>query len=247
MPERGQPELSETFIVLRAQAGDIDAFDALYRLYAPVLLRHLHHVIGDADRAEDALQDVFLLVHRKVRWLRDPASVRPWLYRLATRHALRMLRTRHRRRESQLSDEEWAQIARHATVAPFDRALTSEEVRRAISQLPAISRAVLSLHYLEALPLADVARLRRRIARSPSVPTGLQRQKALVNRRLRASGEPADDDVRAGDQWVSEATAAGGLGLPLTTEALICDIPEEKKEAPGGGGGMPGGGMGGMY
>ena len=159
MPERDDPELSETFIVLRAQAGDVDAFDALYRLYAPVLLRHLHHVLGDADRAEDALQDVFVLVYRKMRWLRDPASVRPWLYRLATRHAVRMLRTRYRRRESQLLDEEWAAIARHATETPLERALTAEEVRRAISHLPAISRAVLSLHYLEALPLADVARV----------------------------------------------------------------------------------------
>ena len=159
MPERGQSELSETFIVLRAQAGDLEAFDALYRLYAPVLLRHLHHVLGDADRAEDALQDVFVLVYRKVQWLRDPASLRPWLYRLATRHALRQLQAGYRRRESQLPDDEWAQIARHATETPLDRSLTSEEVRRAMSRLPAISRAVLSLHYLEGLPLADVARV----------------------------------------------------------------------------------------
>ncbi len=39
--------------------------------------------------------------------------------------------------------------------------------------------------------------------------------------------------------------ASSIASLLLTTEALICDIPEEKKEA--GGGGMPGGGMGGMY
>ncbi len=39
--------------------------------------------------------------------------------------------------------------------------------------------------------------------------------------------------------------ASSIASLLLTTEALICDIPEEKKEAPGGG--MPGGGMGGMY
>ena len=159
MPDRGHPELSETFIVLRAQAGDVEAFDELYRIYAPVLLRHLQQVIGDADRAEDALQDVFVLVYRKLRWLRDPASLRPWLYRLTTRHALRLLRTRYRRRESQLLDAEWARIAQYATEAPFDRSLTTAEVRHAIAQLPAISRAVLSLHYLEALPLADVARV----------------------------------------------------------------------------------------
>jgi chaperonin GroEL len=39
--------------------------------------------------------------------------------------------------------------------------------------------------------------------------------------------------------------ASSIASLLLTTEALMCDIPEEKKEA--GGGGMPGGGMGGMY
>ena len=39
--------------------------------------------------------------------------------------------------------------------------------------------------------------------------------------------------------------AASIASLLLTTEAMVCDIPEEKKEAPGAGG--PGGGMGGMY
>jgi RNA polymerase sigma-70 factor (ECF subfamily) len=159
MPERDRPDLIETFIVLRAQTGDVEAFDALYRIYAPILLRHLRHILGDADRAEDALQDVFVLVYRKLRWLRDPASVRPWLYRMATRHALRMSRTRSRRLESQLADEEWAQIARHATEGSLERSLTSEQARDAIAKLPPISRAVLSLHYLEALPLADVARV----------------------------------------------------------------------------------------
>jgi RNA polymerase sigma-70 factor (ECF subfamily) len=159
MTERDRQDLSETFIVLRAQAGDVEAFDALYRIYAPVLFRHLRHVMGDAGRAEDALQDVFVLAYRKLRWLRDPASVRPWLYRMATRHALRTLRARSRRLESQLLDEEWAQITRHATEASLERSLTSEQARIAIAQLPAISRAVLSLHYLEALPLADVARV----------------------------------------------------------------------------------------
>jgi RNA polymerase sigma-70 factor, ECF subfamily len=159
MPERAQPELSETLIVLRAQAGDVEAFDALYRLYAPVLIRHLRHIVGDDDRAEDALQDVFVLVYRKLHWLRDPASLRPWLYRVATRQALRMSRTRFRRHELQLPDDEWAQITRHATAASVERSLTSAEAREALAKLPPISRAVLSLHYLEALPLADVAKV----------------------------------------------------------------------------------------
>jgi chaperonin GroEL len=39
--------------------------------------------------------------------------------------------------------------------------------------------------------------------------------------------------------------ASSIAGLMITTEALVCDIPEEEKKGPGGG--MPGGGMGDMY
>jgi chaperonin GroEL len=41
--------------------------------------------------------------------------------------------------------------------------------------------------------------------------------------------------------------ASSIASLLLTTEALVSEIPEEKKESAGGGHGMPGGGMGGMY
>ena len=66
-----------------------------------------------------------------------------------------------------------------------------------------------------------------------------------------AATEVFEDLVKAGvidpAKVVRNALQNASLiaSLLLTTEALICDIPEEKKEA--GGGGMPGGGMGGMY
>jgi hypothetical protein len=53
MPERDRPDLTETFIVLRAQTGDVEAFDALYRIYAPILLRHLRSN-GHPAHAPDA-------------------------------------------------------------------------------------------------------------------------------------------------------------------------------------------------
>jgi len=68
-----------------------------------------------------------------------------------------------------------------------------------------------------------------------------------------AATETFEDLVKAGvidpAKVVRNAlqNASSIASLLLTTEALICDIPEEKKEAGGGGHGMPGGGMGGMY
>src|SRR6478735_416019 len=68
-----------------------------------------------------------------------------------------------------------------------------------------------------------------------------------------AATETFEDLVKAGvidpAKVVRNAlqNASSIASLLLTTEALICDIPEEKKEPAGGGHGMPGGGMGGMY
>ena len=148
-----------TLLVLRAQSGDIGAFEALHRRLAPSLLRHLRHIVQDGALAEDLLQDVFVVAFRKLGWLRDPASARPWLYRVATREALRRIRRGRRRSEWQLTAEDWDRIQQRAGLERIERDLTGEQARQAIGDLPPLSRAVLSLHYLEEMPLPVVAAL----------------------------------------------------------------------------------------
>jgi RNA polymerase sigma-70 factor (ECF subfamily) len=145
-------------LVIRAQSGDVEAFEALYRRLAPAVFRHLSHVTGDASVAEDVLQDTFVIVFRRLRWLREPSLVRPWVYRIATREAVR--RTTARRREGawQLTDAEWVRVEELSRQPP-DRVRLTQQARDAIGQLPVLSRAVLSLHYLESMPLPAVAAL----------------------------------------------------------------------------------------
>ena len=151
-----KPDSTETLLVLRAQAGDIAAFEALYRLYGPRLTQHLRNVARDEDLAQDVLQNTFILMYRKIRWIREPASLSPWLYRVATREAIRALRVRRRRGESQVFEDSPDQST-HASEDILGRALLAREAREEVMRLPALSRAVLSMHYLEGLPLADVA------------------------------------------------------------------------------------------
>jgi len=145
----------DTLLVLRAQAGDIEAFDGLFRRCAPLLLKHLQYVLRDDSLAEDVLQDTLILMYRKLKWVRDPASVRPWLYRVATREALRALDRRRRRAESPL--DESSQPASASLERLLERSLLGRAGREEVERLPPAHRAVLSLHYLEAMPLADVA------------------------------------------------------------------------------------------
>jgi RNA polymerase sigma-70 factor (ECF subfamily) len=109
-------------------------------------------VAGGGADVEDVLHDVFLIVYRKVRWLREPESFRAWVYRIAARQALRACRAR----DAQLTDEECQAMRPHQALAP-DREILLESARQRIGELPPASRAVLSLHYLEGLTLEDAA------------------------------------------------------------------------------------------
>jgi RNA polymerase sigma-70 factor (ECF subfamily) len=71
--------------------------EALYRRYGPMVLRRCRALLGDEDRALDAMQDVFVQLLRRKDRLNDryPSSL---LYRIATNTSLNVLRTARRNR-----------------------------------------------------------------------------------------------------------------------------------------------------
>ncbi|MEO6713777.1 MAG: sigma-70 family RNA polymerase sigma factor, partial [Mycobacteriales bacterium] len=125
-------------------------FDAFFtRNYVPVV-RTLWSYCGDRAVAEEAAQEAF--VRASCQWRQVSAMTAPtaWLYRVARNEVnghFRRLRARRRA------------IARHASAvaeeaADIDRAVS---VRMAMRQLPERQRAVLALHYLADLPVAEIA------------------------------------------------------------------------------------------
>lgn len=138
----------EIFLVLRCQSGDREAFDRLLKSVQVSLWRYVSRLAGDPDLADDILQDVFLIIYRKIGWLNDPTLFRPWAYRIATRETFRVLKKRSRYKEEAL-DESLAMSVAAPEVANLDPEL--------LSRLSPASRAVLMLHYLEDLSLSETA------------------------------------------------------------------------------------------
>lgn len=64
----------------------------LYEAHAAELVGYLWKLTGDREAASDLMQDTFIAAMRDERALRDPAAVRAWLYRIATRLAYKLLR-----------------------------------------------------------------------------------------------------------------------------------------------------------
>lgn len=144
-------------LVLRAQAGDTEALGDLYRTIGAPLARHLRYILRDDSLAEDALHDVFIIVHRKLGMLRDPATFRPWIYRVATREAIRMAKRRRSRPDRPDGDADSSELADTSDARSQETLAFEQEIVAAVSQVTAASRAVLSLHYLEGLTLHEAA------------------------------------------------------------------------------------------
>ncbi len=78
--------------VLRAQSGDTDALNSLLNAIQEPIYRYIVSLMNDEHLAYDILQEVFLLVSRKIYWIKDARAFQPWIYRIASRQAFRSLR-----------------------------------------------------------------------------------------------------------------------------------------------------------
>ena len=145
---------SESWWVLKAQAGDGEALDSLLREIYPPLLRFVTRMVLDRSAAEDVLQDTMLIIARKLRWLDSPEAFRPWAYRIASRTAMKALR--RERRRFLLIDRDADVEAAQAVIdgPPPDLAARLPDLIATVS--PA-SRAVLILHFMEGMPLQGVS------------------------------------------------------------------------------------------
>src|SRR6202000_1083195 len=86
-----------TDLIARARAGDGEAFRELTDPHRRELQVHCYRMLGSLHDAEDALQDTLLSAWEGLDGFEERASVRTWLYRIATNRCLSVLRSARRR------------------------------------------------------------------------------------------------------------------------------------------------------
>src|SRR5438094_8029032 len=83
----------------RARSGDETAFRELTDRYRSELQLHIYRIVGSTQDAEDLLQETLLAAWRGLEEFEGRASMRAWLYRIATNRSLDALRASRRRLE----------------------------------------------------------------------------------------------------------------------------------------------------
>lgn len=138
--------------------NDLPDVGGLYRDHADFVWRSLQHLgVRDGD-LEDALQEVFVVVHRKLRGFDRRSRMTTWLFGICLRVAARQRRRAYFRRETQSADPP----ERIEATTPEDRALSLERQRlleRALSRLSLEQRAIFVLFEIEGRPCQEIAEL----------------------------------------------------------------------------------------
>ena len=167
-------------VVRRAQSGDVDAFEALYRQHSPrIYALCLRLQAGDSNNATELMQDVFIRAWRRLSTFRGDSAFGSWLHRLAVNTMLENARSERRRTARVLPMEDTSRLAGAARPSGIGMRMEMEE---AIASLPKGARLAFVLHDVEGYQHQE-------IAEQLSVTTGtvkaqLHRARRLLRERL---------------------------------------------------------------
>ncbi|MGM0491707.1 MAG: RNA polymerase sigma factor [Armatimonadota bacterium] len=137
-----------------AQAGDRDAFEALFRAYRDSIFSMAMHYLGDRDVAEDVTQDAFVRAWDQLPKLREAVAFGGWMRALT----INMVRDhfRSRREEHPLDESNPLPSGDAGPDSSIERDEQQQAVRDAILGLPDHQRVIVSMHYLEGRPVQEI-------------------------------------------------------------------------------------------
>jgi RNA polymerase sigma factor (sigma-70 family) len=143
-------------LISRCRAGDRDAHYKLYRQYSKAMYNVGFRITGNADDADDVLQEAFISAFRNLDSYRGDASFGAWLKRIVVNKAINAVQKR--KHESLPDDEQW-DVPEPVESGEYREELTVDRVKRAIAQLPDGYRTVLSLYLIEGYDHQEIAEI----------------------------------------------------------------------------------------
>ena len=236
-------------LLIRARAGDGEAFRTLTEPHRRELQVHCYRMLGSYQDAEDVLQDTMLSAWQGLRTFEGRSSIRTWLYRIATNRCLNALRSTHRlaAKEWDINEmevpeptrlgeilwlEPYPDILREGAVdfaGPEARYEQNEAISlafvTALQLLPPRQRAVLILREVLGYHAAEVAEMLD--STTASVTSALKRARTTLQQRLpvRDDGLPPPPDSAAERTLVAKFVRAFEAGdVDAVVELLTADV-----------------------
>jgi RNA polymerase sigma factor (sigma-70 family) len=153
---RRNTDAQDAELIERITAGDVRAFETLYRAYHPRVTRFLSLLTPRTPIVEEALNDTMLAVWRRAHTYNGQSKVSTWIFAIAYRTACKALRAQD------LPVEDPADEPASEAAGPERQSAARESqaaLRRALAALTHEQRHVIVLTYFHELPYADIAQI----------------------------------------------------------------------------------------
>ncbi|HXO04404.1 MAG TPA: sigma-70 family RNA polymerase sigma factor [Candidatus Sulfotelmatobacter sp.] len=157
------PELTEADVVRRAQRGDADAFERVYRLHSRKIYNLCLRMVGNPTEAEDLTQDVFLQLLRKIGTFRGESAFSTWLHRMSVNIVLMRFRKKpiaQTSLETMTNPEEESGTSPQEFGAPdlrLNGTIDRITLQAAINELAPGSKAMFILHDIQGYKHNEIA------------------------------------------------------------------------------------------
>ena len=153
---------ADTFILAQARAGNRDAFRTIVERHSRAVFRVAYRVTGNAQDAEDVVQDTFLKAFAELSRFESRSGLGTWLHRIAANCAIDLLRKRPRKTISH-DDQDAAPLVERLVsleAGPERQALGRQlraRIDDAMADLTPLERAAFTLRHLEQQPIETIA------------------------------------------------------------------------------------------
>lgn len=151
---------SDTDLLRAVATRDDRAFMALYDRHNRIAFGLAYRILGDPERAEEAVQDAFMQI-----WTRADGfdftrggNVRGWMLTIVHHRAIDALRRNHHHNERSVALDDHLDLRSTAdTWEDVSHHLTQEEMQEALESLPTDQRRVVELAYFGGLSQSEIA------------------------------------------------------------------------------------------
>lgn len=141
-------------LVIEAQSGNSKAFECLVEYFQPILNKFARSLSSNSGIADDAVQEAWITISRKVRALNDPRAFKGWLFRTVRWRLLDLAKSYPKNHASyELVEESHSETLSQ----PLNEdELVNRELKQAIAQLAPTERSVIHLFYLAELSVVEI-------------------------------------------------------------------------------------------
>ncbi|MFS0777573.1 sigma-70 family RNA polymerase sigma factor [Neobacillus sp. 3P2-tot-E-2] len=160
-----------------------EIIDQLMQEYSDDILHLVYTYVKNRTTAEDLTQEIFLKCYEKLNQFNQQATLKTWVYRIASNHCKDYLRSWHYRKIT-LSDIILDYIPSKSKQVEEEIIANSEEniLTNAVMNLPLKYREVVFLHYYEELSLAEISKITT--VNINTIKTRLKRAKELLKDKM---------------------------------------------------------------